>query len=328
MTRASLIRFVVGAAVAAVLLHLLVAVAAATALDRGFRHRIFNVRDWSDRDDERVRLVGAFLAERSRAGAPLIAFAGSSVTYGYPWVSQFGFSQLFAERHPTAVVVNASVMALDVSGIDDWIVCAAKRNRIRFSTLIVEIPVVNTTAHLVRVHLRHSAPEAVSSCEGASDPGYFQLALTRPRGIGWLGFLYDTAARQTTEEQSKITAVPDDHFASGSSFQSIRDIYVERIGKTLSSAGDVADAVYAFPSPVFIGGLRDIGGDADAVERQLRTAMEACAMQAGVHCIDLSSLWNTREYYYNLTHLSQAGHRAAASLIDAAVAGAARGTGW
>jgi hypothetical protein len=320
MTTRALIRFVVAAGLVAVIVHAGVSVAAAFALDRLYPHRIFNVRTWSDEGTERFRLVGSFFVERARRGLPVTAFAGSSVTYGYPWAEPFVFSRLFADRHAERRVVNASIMALGMSGINDWIVCAARRNGIRFQAIVVEIPVVNTTAHLVRSLKSNQAVEPLDSCAKApSDPGYLQLAALRPRGLGWLRFVQNSEAKESKDVSVQIIPVAEDYFASAADFDVVRASYVEMIKGTLANARRVADEVYAFPSPIFVGGLEEIGEDAHEIQRQLRTSVEACESQSGIHCLTMASLWTNRSYYYNLTHLNLAGHRAAADLIDEAM---------
>ena len=139
------------------------------------------------------------------------------------------------------------------------------------------------------------------------------------RGISWLRFLWNGEARETVESAIRIGPVPKDYFASATNFGAIQQDYADRIRETLNNAQQVADVVYAFPSPIYVGGLEEIGEDADAIREQLKHTVEACASVPGVRCVDTSSIWMNRTYFYNLTHLNQAGHRAAADLLAAAI---------
>jgi hypothetical protein len=310
-----------GVAMVSLLLHVVVAVTASIAMRAMYPHRIFNVRAWSNEGTERYHLVGSFLSETaSDESRPVIAFAGSSVSYGYPWDERFIFSRLFAERRPASKVINASIVATDISGVNDWIVCAARRNRIRIDALVIEIPVVNTTSHLVQ-SLRgpHKSASLEACAVGPPDPGYFTLAATRPRGIGWFPFLWDNEARETIESTVHIIPVPKDYFASAAGFDEILADYAGRITTTLTNAQQVAGVVYAFPSPIYVGGLEEIGEDAPAIRHQLQSTVDACRAVPGARCVDTAAMWMNRSYYYNLTHLNQAGHRAMADLFAAAI---------
>ncbi len=85
------------------------------------------------------------------------------------------------------------------------------------------------------------------------------------------------------------------------------------------NAQQVANVVYAFPSPIYLGGLAEIGEDTRAIALQLDSTVKACASVPGVRCLDTAALWMNRSSFYNLTHLSQAGHRALSELLAAAV---------
>jgi hypothetical protein len=242
------------------------------------------------------------------------------VTYGYPWAEPFVFSRIYTNERPDAAVINASILAADISGINDWIVCAARRNKIRFDALVIEIPVVNTTSHLVKSLTASRRPAIVQACaEGPPDPGYFTLAATRPRGIGWFSFLWNTEALETIESTVRLSPVPKDYFASARDFDEILANYAGRITTTLINAQQVADVVYAFPSPIYVGGLEEIGEDAPAIRHQLQSTVDACRAVPGARCLDTAAMWMKRSHYFNLTHLNQAGHRAMADLLVAAI---------
>lgn len=312
MTATRLGRFLFATAVAAGVAHLISATIAAVALAYLFPHRIFNARDWPGDWDERSHVVGSFFIERTRdAGSPVVAFAGSSVSYGYPWRDEFIFSRRFADERPDLDVINASIIATDVTGLRDYVVCAAERNDIKLAAVVIEIPVVNTTSHLVRSRKNGQTVAANDRCRPAArDAGYLQLALTRPRGIGWFGFFANTDAREREELPIQIRPVPENYFASALDFGAIREEYVRRMKTLLAGAQQIAGTVYAFPSPIFIPGVTEAGADAAAVRQQLETTVAACESMPGIHCLETSSVWEDRSLYLNVTHLNQAGHAA------------------
>ena len=317
MTLQALVRFVGGVVAAVLVARLLISAAVAASLHAMHSHRIFDVRRFSNDAVANFRLVGTFLNSRAKTGRhPIVVFAGSSVTFGHLWHERVTFAGLFADRHAAATVLNASIIAADVSAMNDWIVCAARRNHLAMDVVVIELPVVNSLSYLV--NLRHVGvePAALSSCDGGTDLGYFGVAATTVRGAGWARFLWNRSHSSTTERQISIGPVPKGYFASAADFAAVKPAFAKQVTTTLSNAQSVASAVYAFPSPVFVGGLVEIGEDADAVREQLRAALEACRSVTGVQCIDPSPLYTERSYYDNFTHLSVAGHRAMANLLE------------
>jgi hypothetical protein len=114
--------------------------------------------------------------------------------------------------------------------------------------------------------------------------------------------------------------VPEGYFTTADDFAAVKGVFASQVRETLSKARTVANTVYAFPSPVYVAGLREIGEDAAAVDDQIRAALTACASVSGVHCVDPATVLTTPAYYYNFTHLNVAGHRAMADLLDARIA--------
>src|SRR5687768_509725 len=136
MTPWQLGRFVIAVLATAAAVHVVGVVLVVVILHSVYPHRIFNVHRWSDNGVENYRLVGTFLAAKARSQQrPVMVFAGSSVTYGDVWPAAVTFPALVAERRRPATVLNASIIAADVSAINDWIVCAARRNAIRVDTV-------------------------------------------------------------------------------------------------------------------------------------------------------------------------------------------------
>jgi hypothetical protein len=321
MTSRTLLRFVAGTALAAGVAHLVVGLTVLASLYVLYPHRIFNVRQWSNDVVASFRLIGTYLnANARRRDRPVLLFAGSSVTFGYPWNERFVFTRLVANQRPDYRMINGSIIAADVSGINDWIVCAAKRNRIRLDAIVVEVPVVNTLVYLANLHRAGVTAPRLTTCEAEDrDPGYLRLVLLRFRGLAWIDFLWNSEGVAVNEQRMHPEPVPKGYFASAADFAAVRETFANQIVQTVTNARTIADKVYVFPSPVFVKGLTEIGEDAATVDAQLRAVMDACRSIAGVQCIDLSPVYADQSHFYNFTHLNQAGHRALADLLAAGI---------
>ena len=319
MTRERLWRFFLGSVLAATTAHVAAGVAVMASLYTFYPHRMFNVHRWSNDAAANFRLVGTYLRANARTDArPVIAFAGSSVTYGDLRHERLTFARMFADGRSGATVLNTSILAADISALNDWIICAARRNQVRFDALVIELPVVNSASYLVNLNKAGQQVPPLGTCSDLGrDPGYFRFAFLNVRGTGWFSFLWKSGGIVRADRPIRIESVPKGYFASAHDFAAVQGGFTDQIAKTLSHAQMVADAVYAFPSPVFVAGLREVGEDADALQEQLQAALGACRSVAGVRCIDPSALYFQRGYYANLTHLNGAGHRAMAGLLDA-----------
>lgn len=304
------------AAVAAALTHSVFAISVTLAIDRLYEHRMFDVRKWPGPQSEGFLLAGTYLRERiARTWPPLTLFVGSSVTHGYPWAQRQTFSHLYGQLRATATV-NAGILGLDVSGVNDWIICAAKGNGIRVSRLIVEIPVVNSVSQLASYHRAGTPVAPLRDCgDAVPAPGYDVWAWSRPLGVGWLTFLWEEDAYPRPDSVIRIEPVPAGYFTHSRDFHAVADSYERQIRSLLANASTIADRVYAFPSPVFTAGLGQIGEDAASVRAQLARAVSTCRKAGRIRCLDTSFLGERHDYFVNFTHLNQAGHRAMAEWL-------------
>lgn len=275
-------------ALAAVAAHLAFSAGIAAAMYWGYPHRIYDVRQWLN-DKEYPQLVSAFL--RGRPADKV--FIGSSFTFGYPWQEPVIFSRLLNRG------TNVSVVGIDLNGMHDLILCNFGESRP--STLVLEIPVINSL----------SPKDSPLGCRIAAPRGYFRLALDRPLGLGWLPLVWDKEAYPKPDEDIIIQPVSDDYFQE--TFD--RAKFAGDIERALLRAKAIATKVYAFPSPVYLPGVREVRRDDAAVRDQLDFALAACRKVPGVECLDPSHLYDKREYYYNMTHLNQRGHRAMADWL-------------
>jgi len=316
MTRRHFLSFILGVLVVAATTHAVIAVSVANAIDPLYSHRIFDVHKWPGDSGQRLRLSGTYLRERiSRLTPPVTVFAGSSVTHGYPWTQRQTFAYQFGALRG-APTVNAGILALDWSGVNDWIVCSAIRNAIHVETLVLEVPVVNTVSHLVSLDRAGHPMPTLSDCgDSAPDPSYAALAASRPLGLGWAVFLWEEEAYSKVDSVMRIAPVPAGYFTSERDFAPVAKTFETQITEVVRRAAGVATRVYVFPSPVFAAGLAQIGEDANAVRQQMRSVVTACRGVAAAGCVDTSALGERQDYFINFTHLNQAGHRALAAML-------------
>lgn len=274
------------------------------------RHRIFDVTRLPGPPVDRFRLIGAFLrAGVSGSRRPVVLFAGSSFTFGYPWRERLIFSRLFADRRTDVTVLNASVLSADVSTLNDWIVCGAERNSTRVDVAVIEIPVVNTLSHMSATVRDGYTPPPLSDCGalGAS-PGYFGYFVRKPPAFGYLTAFW-SQMYEPDESRVELAPVPEGYFVRAADFVAVEPGYKAQVVDMLKRAQQVARTVYAYPSPIFTGGLSRIGQDAAAVRFQLAQTVAACTSVEGVRCLEAAALYDDRDAFYNFTHLSRQGHR-------------------
>lgn len=320
MKRRSFAAFVLAAAAVAATTHAVMAMSVTTTIDRLYEHRMFDVRRWPGSQEEGLRLAGTYMRERvSRETGPIALFAGSSVTHGYPWTQTQTFTHAYSRARGVAAI-NAGILGLDVSGVNDWIICAAKGNAVRPDTLVIEIPVVNTVAHLVNYRRAGLAVPPMNDCAAAArSPSYARWAWSKPLGIGWLMFLWEADAYPKDDVVIRVEPVPAGYFTRRSEFEAVAGEFEARVVRLLTNARTVAGRVYAFPSPVYTAGLAEIGEDTAAVQAQLARTVSACEQVDGVRCLDTAFLGERQQYFMNFTHLSQAGHRVMADWLAAHV---------
>jgi hypothetical protein len=275
-------------ALAAVLAHLAFAGGIAAALYWGYPHRIYDVRNWPN-DKEIGALVTAFLHTRPSD----VVFVGSSFTFGYPWQEPVIFSRLVGRG------TNVSVVGTDLNEVHNIILCNFGEHRPR--AIVLEIPVINAIA----------TPRSFLGCRVEKPATYFEFAVRRPLGVGWLPFVWDKEAYPKPDDDIKISAVSDDYFRTTYD----REKFAKEIVTVLQKAKGLAPQVYAFPSPVYLPGVTQVGRDAAAVREQLDFSLATCRTVPGVVCLDTAGFYDKRDYYYNMTHLNQRGHRAMADFL-------------
>ena len=249
-----------------------------------------------------------------------MAFIGSSFTFGYPWQEPVIGTRQYADLNRDQHVLNISMLAAGISWMNQSALCAVASEGLVLDAIVLEIPVVNEVSTLMHPRQDSNLVRPLAQCEERGPVhGYFGFVAAHPRGIGWLSFLWDSEAYSKNEESLSLQKVPPGYFVTREQFARVEASYRERIAQLLTNAKMVSRAVYVYPSPVFLPGATQIEEDADAIQRQLDVVLEACRTVAGITCLDPTRFYFERDYYYNLTHLNQRGHRQIAEWLSEAV---------
>jgi len=299
----------------------------ARAFEQAYPHRVADLRRWSpsapgvsEQRELLARFVSVALRDSTR---PTVAFLGSSFSFGYPWQERVILSRRYSELRPEHRVVNTSVTGGDLSLVNNWSICAFKRQALVVDAAIIEIPVINTVANLSKqrdaLGPEHRLPTLESCTEARVSDSYLPFVLRQPLGLGWVRFLWDVEAYEKRDESIVIIPVPEGYFVTAKKFTGIEDAYRAQVVDALTRARGIARKVYAYPSPVYLPALDEIHEDAAAVRHQMQVTTDACESVSGVECIDATSFYEMREAYYNMTHLNQRGHEAVARWLSAIV---------
>lgn len=327
MTTRQLIGFVTAVAVTVAAMHVVWSFTVAVALEQAYPHRVVDLRRWTGRDQGAAaqrELLARFIDTKVReARRPVVAFLGSSFSFGYPWQERVIVSRRYAELRPDQSVINASVTGGDLSLVNNWAICGAQRQDVVVDAAIVEIPVINTVATLQRQTEAHVPAEHLGALEPCDrEPagrGYLPFVLRQPLGLGWVRFVWDVEAYEKPDHPIVIVKVPAGYFVTDSQFRTIEAAYRRQIEQTVANAKSIARRVYVFASPVFVPGISEVEEDATAVERQLAVTLDACRAVTSVECLDASPFFTQRDAYYNMTHLNQRGHQLVAEWLASQV---------
>jgi hypothetical protein len=318
MTVRRLSTVLAGVVITTVITHVVWSYGVALVLERTYRHRIMDLRRWSGRDQSasaQRELLARFLdLEVRRANRPTVVFLGSSFSFGYPWQERVILSRRYSELRPDQTVLNASVTGGGLPLVHNWAICAARRQQLLLDAAVIEIPVINTVASLLREFEGQGGITPLESCSEppVSGRGYLPFVLKQPLGLGWVRFVWDVEAYEKPDEPIVVIPVPAGYFVSRENFSRIKGAYQSQIIATLTQAKTVAKRVYAFPSPVYLPALDEIEEDAGAIQEQLSATLDSCRAVPGVECLDPDAFYRMKEAYYNITHLNQHGHDAMA----------------
>jgi hypothetical protein len=317
--RQFMLTLLVGGAV----MHLAWSAAMVFLLSSRYTHRMVDVRRWPEEVDvgRTTEMVSMYLAHTvAPSPPPTTVFFGSSVAYGYPWREDATFAARYAALRPSEHVFNASVIGADLAFIEDAILCGATNAGLKVDKAIVELQVVLSVNSLARIAFwRFAPPEPCDETVGRVSRWSF--VMRHPLGAGWLPFIWDDKAAPQPDRGLEVAPVYAGYFINRGDYATfaLESKLHAQIAAVLNRAKNVAREVYAFPSPVYLPGVREARHDAESVHTQQRAALAACRAVPGVHCLDTEEFYTRRELYWNLTHFNQHGQQVFAEWLNARI---------
>jgi hypothetical protein len=309
------LRFLLTLVVLMLSFHIAWSAVVVTALRSFYEHRIVNVRKMPNVDRKWESFSSSFIGEAIQDAVeqqkPLLMFAGSSVTYGYPWQEDVIYTKLVKNNFSDWKVSNLSIIGVGMKALTDFATCALSLES-RPDVFIVEIPLVNSTASIMPGPMR--TPRQCLSYNHRL-PDYWPLVISKPYGAGWVSILWDEEAYEKPDSDLIITPLPPNYFADRDHFAKIQENYVLELRRFISAASKMGDKVFVYVSPILTAAIPKAGGDRAAVEYQIELTNKICLEYKDVTCLDSSIFSERADLFYNLTHLNHRGHRAFAEWI-------------
>lgn len=282
-------------------------------LSSSYTLRMVDVRRWPEEVDVRrtAEMVSMYLTHVvTPSPPPTTVFFGSSVAYGYPWQEDVTFAARYAAMRPSEHVFNASVIGADLAFIDNAILCGATNAGLQVDTAIVELQVVLSVNSLARNAFWKFPPPAPCD-ETIGRVSHWSFVMRHPLAAGWLPFIWDDKAFPKPDRGLEVAPVYAGYFISREDYDTLTlepQLHAQ-VAAVLRRARRVARRVYAFPSPVYLPGVREARYEAESVHAQQAATLAACRAIPGVRCLDTETFYTRRELYWNLTHFNQHGQR-------------------
>jgi hypothetical protein len=282
-------------------------------LSSRYTHRIVDVRRWPTEVEVRrvTEIVSMYLSHTVVPSArPTTVFFGSSVAYGYPWQEEASFAARYAAMRPSEQVFNASVIGADLAFTENAILCGATNAGVKVETAIVELQVVLSVNSLARIAFWKFAPPAPCD-ETIGRVDHWSFAMRHPLGAGWLPFIWDDKASPKPDRGLEVAPVYAGYFISRGDYDTLKlqpQLHAQ-VAAVLNRAKTIARRVYAFPSPVYLPGVREARYEAESVALQQADTLAACRAVPDVQCLDTEPFYTRRELYWNLTHFNQHGQQ-------------------
>ena len=301
--------FILAVLIGGAFTHLAWSSAMALLLSTRYPDRMVDVQRWPQSISvQRVaEMVSLFLSNTINAStAPNTVFVGSSVAYGFPWQAEVVVSARYAALRPTEHVVNASVVGSDLAFLENAVLCGATNAGLRAEVVIVELPVINSVLNIMR-RSDEWVPERCDETIGRV--GYWSFAMRHPLGAGWLPYIWDDKAFAKADQTVTVRQPYFGYFAGRKDFARIEPQFRREVIAAVERAKTVGQHVYAFPSPVLLPAVKELGFEADSVHSQLTATLDACRTVAGVECLDPELFYARRDAYFNMTHFNQHGHQ-------------------
>jgi hypothetical protein len=292
-----------------VLCHVLWSGALVSYIGHQHEHRVINVKNWKDGVAEWEEVVGSFarqaLAQARSDNQKTVFFVGSSVSYGFPFRADLGFTRWVSRHLSDYRAFNLSVVGLGMDAITDFVTCSF-REPYRPDVLIAEIPLVNSISSI-----RPNLTPSKRQCEhvAAIDEGLWGLVWRRPFGVGWVALLWEEVVQDDHGDKIKISPLPTDFFANRERFSEIEEQYKLVLNRYLTDLSKMGEKVFVFVSPIYTAGIEMAGGDRQSVEHQISLTYEICKSHQGVVCLDASVFNESTNSFANLTHLNARGNK-------------------
>ena len=286
-----------------------------------YSHRIIDIRRWPEEVEvgRSTEMVSMYLTHTVvPAPSPKTVFFGSSVAFGYPWAEEVGFAARYAALRPSERVFNASVIGADLAFIEDAILCGATNAGLQVDTAIVELQVVLSVNSVARIAFWKFGPPLPCD-ETVGQVGYWPFVMRHPLGAGWLPFIWDDKASPKPDRGLEVAPVYAGYFIARGDWDmlAVEPKFQAQVVAALNRAKKVARRVVAFPSPVYLPGVREARYEADTVHMQQTVALNACRTVPDVECLDPEEFYTRKELYWNLTHFNQKGHQVFAEWLNA-----------
>lgn len=306
--------------IGAALTHVAWSTAMAMALSSRYVHRIVDVRRWPEEVQVRrvTEMVSMYLTHTVvPSPRPKTVFFGSSVTFGYPWQEEVGFTARYAALRPREQVFNTSVIGADLAFIDNAVLCGATNAGLQADTAIVELQVVLSVNSLARIAFWRFGPPPPCD-ETIGRVRHWPFVMRHPLGAGWLPFIWDDKASAQPDRGLEVAPVYSGYFIGRGDYNAlnIAPKLDAQVVTVLTRARTIAPRVYAFPSPVYLPGVREAGFEAESVHAHQRAVLAACRTVPDVVCLDPEPFYTRRDVYWNLTHFNQHGHQVFAEWLD------------
>jgi hypothetical protein len=304
------VKFVVAALGAALLSHVLYAAAAAAFTHATEEHRLINVRNFPT--SARTSLIEAFVESRRSKADIEVAVVGTSFSWGYSWPEDVVYSSFLENRQKKHLsVLNLSIIGRGTFGQIETLERLGA-NGVRTGLLIIEINPSNLNNDL---KWGRTAPEAAHARRSFNfiDP-YFNFFLFHPYGVNFIAMAYDQYNYRQPERALQIGQVPAGYFLMPADVGRNSGRIESLLALVARSGARVSNRVAVFFSPQLFEIARDLGYDAHKVQLAQDMLFKLCLTQQAVECVDAGK-FQGREFYSNISHLNQRGHRAFARFL-------------
>lgn len=296
-------------ALVVVLCHVFWSCVVLSYLSHQHQHRVVNVKNWEKGIDEWEVVMGSFarqaLAEARRNNRQTIFFLGSSVTYGFPYAADLGFTHRVSQRFSGYRVANLAAVGVGMQAITDFVTCSL-RDPHRPDVLIAEIPLVNSISS---IQSNLQPPNRQCRQLSTIDEGLWGLVWRRPIGTGWVALLWEEIVEPDHGKKIKINPLPAEFFASRERFSQIESQYKFVLNQYLADLSSMGKKVFVFVSPIYTPGIEVAGGDRASVERQIAISYEVCRSHREIICIDSRVFNEDIDLFANMTHFNVNGNK-------------------